>query len=95
MIKKCLLRNEKLEVNRASETEEKMKERLNKRRENKKKENHKKQRLATIKILKRGNYNELKRNLRLDLANTSGWQWRQKNKEEQDWRMMQLPHGSG
>ena len=36
------------------------------RRENDKIENHKKQRLATLKRLKRGDDNELKRNLRLE-----------------------------
>ena len=34
------------------------------------------------------------------LANSSGWPWRRKIKEEQDWRMIQLPnnqvgHGDG
>ena len=78
-------------------------ERLRIRRENK---NHKKQRLATLKRLKRGDDNELERSLRLEkvvAANSSGWPWRQKKKEEQeqDWRMMQLPktaqvgHGDG
>ena len=28
------------------------------------------------------------------IANSSGWPWRQKKKEEQDWRMLQLPNGS-
>ena len=28
---------------------------------------------------------------RWSLANSSGWPWRQKKKEEQDWRMLQLP----
>ena len=32
---------------------------------------------------------------RLSLANSSGWPWRQKKKEEQDWSMMQLPNDSG
>ena len=50
--KKCSLRNEKLITNRASETEELMKERLTIRRENKKTENHKKQCLVIIKRLK-------------------------------------------
>ena len=36
------------------------------RRENEKIENHEKQRLATLKRLKRGDDNELKRNLRLE-----------------------------
>ena len=68
--RKHLLRNEKLKANRASETEEQMKERQRKerlsiRRENEKIENHEKQRLATLKRLKRRDDNELKRNLRL------------------------------
>ena len=42
--RKCSLRSEKLKANRASETEEQMKERLRIRRENKKTENHEKQR---------------------------------------------------
>ena len=56
--------------------------------QNEKIEKHEKQRLATQR-LKRGDDNELKRNLRLMLANTSGWPWKKK-KEEQDWRMMHL-----
>ena len=79
--KKRSLRNEKLKANRASDTEEQRKERLRIRRENEKIENHEKQRLATLKRLKRGDDNEFK---------SSGWPWRQKKKEEQDWRMMQL-----
>ena len=54
---------EKLKVNRASEQR---KERLRIRPENEKIENHYKQRLATLKRLKRGDDNELKRNLRLE-----------------------------
>ena len=45
--KKCSLRIEKLKANRASETEEQIKERLTIRRENEKIEKHEKQRLAT------------------------------------------------
>ena len=60
------LRNEKLNKHRASETEERRKERLRIRREHKKTENHKKQRLATLKRLKRGDQNKLERNLRLE-----------------------------
>ena len=60
---KSSLRNEKLKINGASETEGQRKERLRIRRENKKTENHKKQRLATLKRLKRGDDNELDRNL--------------------------------
>ena len=64
--KKCSLRNEKLKTNRTSETEEQRKEKLRIRHENEKKEKHEKQRLATLKRLKRGDVNELKRNLRLE-----------------------------
>ena len=53
-------------TNRASDTEEQGKERLRIRRDNEKIENHEKQRLATLKILKRGDDNELKINLRLE-----------------------------
>ena len=41
------------------------------RRKNEKTENHKKQRLATLKRLKRGDDNELERNLRLEKVVTS------------------------
>ena len=61
--KKRSLRNEKLIANRASETEEQRKERLRIGRENKKTENHEKQCQATLKRLKRGDDNELERNL--------------------------------
>ena len=61
--KKCSFRYEKLKTNRASETEEQRKERLRIRCET---EKHEKQRLATPKRLKRGDVNELKRNLRLE-----------------------------
>ena len=64
--KKRILRNEKLKANRASKTEEQIKERLRIRRENEKIENHEKQRLATLKRLKRGDDNDLKRNLKLE-----------------------------
>ena len=56
--KKRSLRNEKIKANRASETEERRKERLRIRRENEKIENQEKQRLATLKILKRGEVEE-------------------------------------
>ena len=46
-------------------------ERLRIRRENKKTENHKKQRLTTLKRLKRGDDNELERNLRLEKVVTT------------------------
>ena len=52
--KRRSLRNNKLKANRASKTEEQRKERLRIRRENEKIENLEKQRLATHKILKRG-----------------------------------------
>ena len=61
--KKRSIRNEKLIANRASETEEQRKERLRIGRENKKTENHGKQCQATLKRLKRGDDNELERNL--------------------------------
>ena len=64
--KKHSLRNNKLKVNRASDTEEPRKESLRIRRENEKIENHEKQRLVTLKRLNRGDDNELKRNLRLE-----------------------------
>ena len=71
----------KLKANRASDTEEQRKKRLRIRRENEKIEKHEKQRLATLKRLKRGDNNELKRNLRLEkVFASSGWPWRQKNK---------------
>ena len=53
-------------ANRASETEELRKEMLRIRHENKKTEKHGKQRLAILKRLKRGDDNELDRNLRLE-----------------------------
>ena len=56
--KKHSLRNEKLRVNRASESEEQRKERLRIRPENEKIENHEKQRLSTLKKLKRGEVEE-------------------------------------
>ena len=73
--------------------EEQIKERLRIRRENEKIENHEKQRLAILKRLKRGDDNELKRNIRPEKV-AAGKQlrlaWRQKKKEEQERRMMQL-----
>ena len=56
--KKHSLINEKLKVNRASETEEQRKERLRIRPENEKIENHEKQCLSTLKRLKRGEVEE-------------------------------------
>ena len=45
----------------------------------------KKQRLTTLKRLKRGDDNELERNLKLEVVyRNSGWPWRQKKKEEQE-----------
>ena len=56
--KKHSLINEKLKVNRASETEEQRKERLRIGPENEKIENHEKQRLSTLKRLKRDEVEE-------------------------------------
>ena len=54
-------------------------------------ENHEKQRLATLKRLKRGDYNELKRILRLEKVDTSKQlRLAVETEEVQDWRMMQL-----
>ena len=61
------------------------KENLRIKRENENIENHEKKCLVTLKRLKRGDDNELKRNL----ANSLGWPWRQNKKEEQERRMMQ------
>ena len=58
MKKNRSLRNEKLEANRASETEEQRKERLRIRHENEKIDNHEKQRLATLKRLNPGEVEE-------------------------------------
>ena len=30
----------------------------------------------------------------MQLPNGSGWPWKRMKKEEEDWRMMQLPNGS-
>ena len=70
---------------RATETEKQRKERLRIRRVNEKIENHKKQRLATLKRLKRGDDNELERNLILDKV-VSGKQLRLGVKTEQERR---------
>ena len=58
--------------------------------ETKKTEKREKQRLATLKRLKRGDDNELERNLRLEKVVAS----KQLRLAEQDWRMMQLPNGT-
>ena len=87
--KKRSLRNEKLTANRASENEEWMKERLRIRREYEKIEKHENQHLATLKRLKRGEVEE-KPKTGEGGQNSLGWPWRQKKKEKQDWRMMQL-----
>ena len=80
-------------TNRASDTEEQRKERLRIRPGNQKIENQEKQRMATLKSLKRGDDNELKRNLRLEKV-VAGKQLRlaieTEEVEEQDWRIMQL-----
>ena len=70
---------------RATETEKQRKERLRIRHVNEKIENHKKQHLATLKRLKRGDDNELERNLRLDKV-VSGKQLRLGVKTEQERR---------
>ena len=57
-------------------------------------EKHKKQRLATLKRLKRGDDNELERNLKLEKVVYSDQLWLAEEKEEQDWRMLQLQNGS-
>ena len=79
-----------VKANRASDTDEQRKKRLWIRLENEKIENHEKQCLATLKRLKRGDNNELKRNLRLEKV-VAGKQLRLAvETEEQGWRMMQL-----
>ena len=88
--KKRSLRNEKLKANRASDTEEQIKERLRIRRVNEEIENHETQRLATLKRLKRGDDNELKRSLRLEKMDTGKQLRLAVETEEQDWRMMHL-----
>ena len=69
------------------------------RHENKKTENHDRQRLATLERLKQGVDNEFERNLRLEKVvsrkKSAQVGRRQKKTEEQNWRMMQLPHYSG
>ena len=67
-------------------------------------ENHEKPRLNTLKRLKRGDENELQRKLRLKKVVATHQGGRdptikvgrgdRRRKEEQDWRMMQLPNGS-
>ena len=87
--KKRSLRNEKLKANRVSETEEQRTERLRIRCENEKIENHEKQNLTTVKILKRGDNNELERNLRLEKVVSGKQLWlavdrtRKKDKTEE------------
>ena len=49
---------------------------------------------ATLKRLKQGDDNGLERNLKLEKVVSSGWPWRQRKKEEQDWRMLRLPNCS-
>ena len=87
----CAYSVETVRTNRALDTEEQRKERLRIRRENQKIEHHEKQHLVTLKRLKRGDNNELKRNLKLEKV-VAGKPLRLavKKKEEQDWRMMQL-----
>ena len=60
------------------------------------KKNRKSQkRLATLKRLKQGDDNELERKLRLEKVVASKQLGLAVETEEQDWRMMQLPNGSG
>ena len=55
-----------------------------------------KPRLATLKRLKRGDDNELERNLRLEkVVASKQLRLAVGTEEEQDWRMMQLPNSSG
>ena len=52
---------------------------------------------ATLKRLKPGDDNGLERNQKMEKVVDSeqlSWPWRQKKKEEQDWRMLQLPNCS-
>ena len=79
------LRNEKLIANRASETEERRKNRLRITRKH----------LATLKRLKRGDEMSLREKRRWSLENSSGWPWRWKKKtgEECSYRMAQVGHG--
>ena len=53
-----------------------------------------KQRLATLKRLKRGDDNGLERNLKLEKVGDSDQLGLAVEKEEQDWRMLQLQNGS-
>ena len=73
---------------------QRLKNRLRIRRENEKIKNHEKQRLATLKRLKRGDDNELKRNLRLDKVVTGKQLRLAVETEEQDWRMMHAYHSN-
>ena len=56
---------------------------------------YKKQRLATLKRLRRGDDNELERSLRLEKVATIKQLRLAMEPEEEDWRMMHLPNGSG
>ena len=90
-------RNENLTIRREKE---RARRRTKKLQEEKKQtsetEDHEKQRMATLKRLGKVMkmvWREIYDWRRWSLAKSSGWLWRQK--EEQDWRMMQLPNGSG
>ena len=100
--KKCS-QNEKLKANRTSETAEQRKERLRIRREKDRarrkrssdSDDYEKQRLATLKRLKRSDENELERKLRLEKMVATKRLRSAMETDEEDWRMMQLPNGSG
>ena len=51
--------------------------------------------MATLKRLKRGDDNELERKLKLEKVVDSDQLGLAVEKEEQDWRMLQLQNGSG
>ena len=96
--KKRSLRNEKLKANRASVTEEQRKEMPS---ENKKTETTNN---SACPLSKDGSeettmsWRATKDWRRWSLANSYGWPWRQKKKEEQDWRICsyqtaQVSHG--
>ena len=57
-------------------------------------EDHEKQRMATLKRLKQGDDNELEKNLRLEMVVAQTAQVGHGDRRR-DWRMMQLPNGSG
>ena len=104
--KKRSLRNEKLKVNRTSETEEQRKERLRIRREkdrarkkrSSESDDYENQRQATLKRLKRSDENKLERKLRLEkMVATKRLRSAMETDEKRRGRprIMQLPNGSG